>query len=128
MTIGAAIATALTNDGALTALVGDRVYPRRRPSDEALPCVVYTRVSWPHEYVQDGVTMTTPRYQFSCYATTAEEADAVAAAVQLGRRGVVLERRLAGRAAQREGQREEQRGSQREPATDQHESSTPPGA
>ena len=83
MTIVATLKSALTGHAGLAALVGTRVYPLRRPKGAVLPCVVYQRISWPHEYTQEGPTMTTPRFQLTCEAATIEAAEKVAVQARL---------------------------------------------
>lgn len=81
--------TRLTGFGALTALVGKRIYPlvapqaTRQGQGKGLPCIVYQKITGVHVYSHDGeANLAHPRYQFSCYDKTYAGAKAVATQLQ----------------------------------------------
>jgi hypothetical protein len=81
--------TRLTTHAGLTALIGKRCYPlvmpqsTRETEGAKLPCVVYQRITGRHEYTHDGeANLAHPRYQFSCYAKTYQDARDVRLQVQ----------------------------------------------
>jgi len=72
----------LTNDAAIAALVGTRVYPLTAEQGASLPLLVYQRVSTPREVSQSGSSgLAHPRFQISCLAASYGDAVALANAV-----------------------------------------------
>jgi len=70
---------------ALAGVVSGRRYRMERPSSPTYPLVVYNLVSNPREHVfgvTQEVAVSTPRYQFTCWATTQADAVTTAAAVR----------------------------------------------
>jgi hypothetical protein len=67
----------------VTALVGTRCYPIRRPADASLPLVVFERVSEenPPAMVQDPGNVIA-RFRFACQADSPENARVLAAEVK----------------------------------------------
>jgi len=81
--IDEALVQILTGDGAVAALVMDRVYPIVTPQGAELPAVVYQRISGPRDETMDGPSgLASPRYQFSCIGRGYGEMVAVAEAVR----------------------------------------------
>ncbi|OGO12734.1 MAG: hypothetical protein A2Y53_04885 [Chloroflexi bacterium RBG_16_47_49] len=68
------IAAYLLAYAALTAKVGNRIYPIKFPQTTTMPCVVYTRIDTPRELTHDssGATgdLAHPRLQFEAWAET----------------------------------------------------------
>ena len=61
----------LANTAAVSAVVGDRIYPQRVPTSDALPYIVFDITSREVEYEQDGYTTYNKLYvDISCCATT----------------------------------------------------------
>jgi uncharacterized protein DUF3168 len=75
----------------LTALVGDRIYPKRAPQGAVEPFVIYQRVGGP----TDGISMGNakawdkPRIQVSCFATRYEMAGRLTKIVRAALRTMV---------------------------------------
>lgn len=79
---GPLLVAELTTDPRTSALVGDRVVPKRMEEQGEFPQIVYHRISGPHQYSQDGDTgLQSPRYQLDIWARDPDSADAVAEAV-----------------------------------------------
>lgn len=69
--------------GAVTALVGTRVYPLRAPQNAVRPFVVYQRISAPRVSAFGSDTgIARPRFQVTAWADTYAGAKAVATAVR----------------------------------------------
>lgn len=69
----------LLNDSALTALVGDRVFPHAIPQDEQVPAIVYQKISAPRTLSVSGdSSANNTRMQLSCYAETFGQAKQIA--------------------------------------------------
>ena len=69
----------LLNDSALTALVGDRVFPLAIPQDEQVPAIVYQKISAPRTLSVSGdSSANSTRMQLSCYAETFGQAKQIA--------------------------------------------------
>lgn len=82
MSIESALFTALTTHAGLSALIATRLYQDAIPQAVTLPCVVMQRVSTPRYQVfgsTQAVAVSRPRFQFSCWAETFDEALAVCA-------------------------------------------------
>ncbi len=84
----------LQTRASLVALVADRVYPRRLPSEATLPAIVYRRVGPTDRGLsQTGADgLADARFQFDVWSVDPDEADAVAAelvAAFHGYRGVM---------------------------------------
>ncbi|HUX17239.1 MAG TPA: DUF3168 domain-containing protein [Phycisphaerae bacterium] len=78
-----AIFSILTADGALAALVDDRVFPLQRRQGTALPAVVYQQISGPRAHDLTGpIGWVESRYQITCWAATYTGAGDVADAVR----------------------------------------------
>ena len=75
------IAAFLIADGAIGAVVGDRIYPMFIPQGATLPCLTYQRISTPRIVTHDssGATgdLASPRFQFDAWAETQKEAKAI---------------------------------------------------
>lgn len=84
MTIEAAIRTHLLTVTGLTNLVVARIYPGKLPQTPTLPAVVFTRISTAP--VQDRSSATPVfsrgRWQFDCWATTYDGANALRLALR----------------------------------------------
>lgn len=73
----------LSNDSALTALVGGRIFPQRAPNDANPTCVIYTEISvTPLGIVQGFAKNESARMQIDCYGATQAEAGAISRAVR----------------------------------------------
>ena len=74
----------LTQDAALSALVGDKVYPMLGvPADTSAPYVAYQLVTGGREVHQtDQSAMREVRYQFDCVSTSRAKSDALGEAVK----------------------------------------------
>ncbi len=83
-----ALYTHLISHAGLTAIVGNRIYPVLLPQDVTFPAVTYQRISTVREYAQEGPSgLAHPRFQFSCWAETYEEAKAVAEQIRFALSG-----------------------------------------
>ena len=83
MSIKAAIFSILSNDAGVAALVTARIYPAQAPQRVTAPFITYRRISGPRDHTLSGPTgLTRPRFEFSCWATTDDGAEALAAAVR----------------------------------------------
>lgn len=59
----------LLSDLAISGIVGDRVFPARRPQGSAFPALVATRISGQPLYVDEGKAgLVNARMQVDCYA------------------------------------------------------------
>jgi hypothetical protein len=65
----------------VTSLVGDRLFPEALPENPVLPAITYQLISSPRVMTQQGPSLAKPRYRWSCWATTYDEAVAAAIAV-----------------------------------------------
>lgn len=68
MTDPEAIATSVTDDATLDALIAGRIYPLVLPDDPTLPAVTYGLVSQPTAGTQEGAQYRTPRWRFSIWS------------------------------------------------------------
>lgn len=94
MGIKAAIKSYLGGLAPLTALVGTRIYPRKKPQGAIYPQITYWRVSEPKRYSLDAAAGTvTARYQFTVWAKkeTGTEAQAEAVLEKLAGPGGALD-------------------------------------
>lgn len=85
MSFESALFTALTGNAGLSTLIAARLYPDALPQGAVLPAIVYQRVSTPRTQVlgaTQAVAVSRPRFQFSCWATSASGALAVCAALR----------------------------------------------
>lgn len=74
----------LSSNNAITALVGNRIYPLILPQNYTLPAITYTKISGQRVNAKDGQTgLANPRFQFSCWAKTYLEAKKVADVVRI---------------------------------------------
>jgi hypothetical protein len=74
-----ALVSHLLADSALTAIIGDRLYPQAIPETSKVPAVVYQRISSPRTLTLDGSSSANnPRIQFSCYAASFGQAKQIA--------------------------------------------------
>lgn len=83
MSGGTTIYAALSGHAALTALVGDRIYPIAVPNGKAFPAVAYRRAAT--EYfptIHGGAPDSKPAYDIVCGADSAIDAEAVADVVE----------------------------------------------
>ena len=79
-----ALYTQLSGTAGLTALVSTRIYPDLMPQSPTLPAVVYQMISNVREERHGGQTGDArPRFQITCWASTALAAAAVATQVRL---------------------------------------------
>lgn len=85
---GGAIYAHLQTRPGLTALIGDRVYPRRMPRAATFPLVLYTRVGTRRGLSHSGPDgLAEPRIQFDVWARDPDLADAVAEQLRLALHG-----------------------------------------
>ena len=78
MTLSANIYTTLTNDVGVSGFVGARVYPMDLPQNATLPAITYTEVSNVPLNNLSGENVTqNSRYQFDCFASTFDSAEAL---------------------------------------------------
>lgn len=85
---GEAIYAHLQARPGLVALVADRVYPRRMPSDPVFPLVLYTRIGTRRALSHSGPDgLAEPRIQFDAWARDPDTADAVAEQLRLALHG-----------------------------------------
>jgi len=79
-----AIRRHLLDNSAVTAIIGDRIYPLTMPQGETLPVITYS-VAAIHEDNQEGdaATLARARLQLDCWATTHKQANDLAQAVRL---------------------------------------------
>lgn len=84
MSIEQALFAHLTENTAIAALVGARVYPLRRPQrGGSLPCIVYTRVGSEHVHHLLGVSgLCRADFDLDCQAGTYAEAKSLSEAVR----------------------------------------------
>lgn len=74
-----ALVSHLLADSALTAIIGDRLYPLAIPETGKVPAVVYQRISSQRVLALDGSSSAnSPRIQFSCYAASFGQAKQIA--------------------------------------------------
>ena len=72
----------LTNNPAVSALVGTRIYHMRLPKTPQYPLIVYQNIVTSTEYTQSGRSHLNPRWQFVCWSDSDLEASQVASAVE----------------------------------------------
>jgi hypothetical protein len=85
LSIESSLYTALSGNASLAALVGTRIKPDVLPQGTTLPAVVYQRISTPRNQAfgsAQTVVISRPRFQFSCWALTPDDALAVCAALR----------------------------------------------
>ncbi len=83
MELREALYTYLSGYAGLNALVGDRIYPIVLPQKAVMPAVTYQKISEPQVHVSGADSGPyCPRYQFSCWGTTYDEACDVAVQVR----------------------------------------------
>lgn len=83
MAVEKAIRSLLVDDGAVAALVADRVYPVRRKQGSALPAVVYQQITGVRDHTFAGPSgFVASRFQITCWAETYSGADVLADAVR----------------------------------------------
>lgn len=80
--IGKAITSILTSNTALTALVGNKIYPIVIALDTALPAVVYAISSISPFYTKDGWAYDECTFQVTSYATEYADVQNVSTAVR----------------------------------------------
>lgn len=80
-TLEAALVDHLTNDGAVSAIVDDRVMPLRIPEGTVYPAITYQRISAVRTYTYDAASWARARMQVDCWATTANVAMTLGEAV-----------------------------------------------
>ena len=87
--IETAIFTHLRRTQGVFDIVGNRIYPQKLPQDAQLPAVVYMMVSSLHVIAHGarGSGLATPRFQFSCLASTYPGAKLLAEQVRLALQG-----------------------------------------
>lgn len=81
-----ALISYLCGYSALTALVGQRIFPFCIPQKEQLPCVTFQRVDTPHLLYHSSSGASgdpiIPRVQFDCWATSQLEAQQISMVLQ----------------------------------------------
>lgn len=83
MSIRESLYSVLVNDASVGAYVGTRVYPDKAPVNATLPYIVTQKVGDVNEHVLDGNTgLSQPRWQITAWATSREQADALATAAK----------------------------------------------
>ena len=83
MKIEQAIKRELLADSGITSLIGERLYYVKAPQNVTKPYVVFFKASGPREYSHDGASkLARPRFQFSCFATTYDQAKQIAEAIR----------------------------------------------
>jgi len=88
--IKAAICSYLRNEGAITVLVGTKVYQSHAPRNAALPYIIVDRISANRpRHMLAGSPNVNPSVQISCYADDPGEADTIADAVRLKMHGLL---------------------------------------
>lgn len=84
MTIEEAIYAHLTGNAAVTAFIGDRLFPDHMPQDTPTPSIAFSRISTGRDMVMSGhCGLTDARFQFNCYSPLHAQARALADAVRL---------------------------------------------
>lgn len=68
----------LMSDPAITAMIGDRLYPLAIPETGKVPAIVYQRISAPRTLSLTGESGSSPRIQLSCYAPSYKQAKQMA--------------------------------------------------
>lgn len=82
-TIEEALFSILTNDSALSALIGTRVYPNIFPQGVTLPAISYQRISSVRLHSHSGASqLARPRFQLTCLSDSYTEAISVANALR----------------------------------------------
>lgn len=82
MTSEDSLFSALTNAGAVSALVGTRVYPDQIPPGTGLPCIGFARSNTEYDNTIHGTTLGARiTFEIFCLAQSREAADALADAV-----------------------------------------------
>lgn len=77
---------------ALSALIGERLYPLTLPQGATMPAMTYAVISGNTPGTHSGPGLSRRRYQFDCWGTTYSSADAVATALSdavSSKRGVI---------------------------------------
>ena len=83
MTIGTDIYTALSGDGTVSGLVGNRIYPNWIPQDVTYPCVAYFSDGDDVENDLSGeASIAHHNYEFVCFASSYSGAQSLADAVK----------------------------------------------
>jgi hypothetical protein len=82
VSIEEAIYTVLTEDGGVSDLVDDRVYPDFVPTGESYPAVTYKLVAGHDDVSTDDATLPTDRWQITAWALTHEDCIALYAALR----------------------------------------------
>ncbi len=72
-----------TTRPALNALVDERVYPVKLPQGPTLPAITYQQVSDAPEYSHDAYASSSPRIQFTVWAESFIEGEAIAKQVKV---------------------------------------------
>lgn len=82
MGIEEALFKELSEDATLSALIGTRIYPTKKPQKATVPCVTYRRISHQdyHAFGADA-EVETARFQLDSWGNTKTEATTVANAV-----------------------------------------------
>lgn len=88
MLIEQALITYLLAQSGITDYVGDRIYQVRALQNARTPYLVVTKISGVREHSHDGSSeLAHPRFQFSAFSTTYNEAKNIIAAVQTALQG-----------------------------------------
>ncbi len=83
MSLETALYSLLQTDADVVAAFGDRIYPRVAPQGAEAPYCVRSRVSSPGYHHLGGPSgIASPRYQFSIYARSSEEAETCASVIR----------------------------------------------
>ena len=83
MSIHAALFYHVTQAPAVSALMGDRLYPGLAPPEAALPRMTYQRIACEHaRHATGGSGLARSRFQFTCWAQSTAAAQALADALR----------------------------------------------
>lgn len=74
MSVASDLVEHLRNHPGLSALVADRIYPRRMPDDATLPCLVYNRISTVPDIGLASVDLSPARFQFDAWSDRSQVA------------------------------------------------------
>jgi hypothetical protein len=90
MSLETAMRAYVLADAAITAIAGQRMYPRGLPQGPTFPAIVYSRVDTRREHVMTGPDgLPRARVQVTCWGTSVQTATDLAAAVRVRLDGFV---------------------------------------
>jgi hypothetical protein len=98
MTMAQSLLAMLKADTALAALISTRIYRNRMPKTATLPNIVFQRISTVKEYTHSKTVIHYPRWQFTCWSATSDNADSIANALEdvINRNNMFVEGRTDG--------------------------------